>query len=207
MVVDKEEIVMLTQMKRNWWLPVLRGLLAIVFAVLAFFSPVVAGLVLISLFGAYAFVDGIFAFVGGITNRLHNNRWWLLVLEGILGVLVGVIIFFRPGLSALFLGAFLTYWIAAWAVVTGVIELVSAFRLRQEISNEIWMVVGGIISVALGVFLFFTNPIQAAAFVVYLIIGYALIFGISQLILGFRLRGMSGQVESASSDPCATLPC
>jgi uncharacterized membrane protein HdeD (DUF308 family) len=132
---------------------------------------------------------------------------WLLVLEGILGVLVGIIIFFRPGISALFLGAFLTYWIAAWAVVTGVIELVSAFRLRQEISNEIWMVVGGIISVALGVFLFFTNPIQAAAFVVYLIIGYALIFGISQLILGFRLRGMSGQVESASSDPCATLPC
>ena len=198
---------MLNQMTHNWWLVVLRGLLAIIFAVLAFFSPVVAGLVLISLFGAYAFVDGIFAFAAGIANRRQNNRWWLLILEGILGVLVGIIIFYRPGISAFFLGLFLTYWIAAWAVVTGVLEIAAAFRLRQEIRNEVWLGSSGLISVILGGFLFFTNPIDAAAFVVYLIIAYALIFGISQLILGFRLRGISGQAESATSQPCATLPC
>jgi uncharacterized membrane protein HdeD (DUF308 family) len=198
---------MLNQMTHNWWLVVLRGLLAIVFAVLAFFSPVVAGLVLISLFGAYAFVDGIFAFVAGIANRHQNNRWWLLLIEGVLGVLVGIIVFFRPGLSALFLGAFLIYWIAAWAIVTGVLEIIAAFRLRREIKNEVWMGISGLISIVLGAFLFFTNPVLAATLAVYLIIGYALIFGISQLILGFRLRGMMGHVESASSQPCATLPC
>ncbi|MDR3575384.1 MAG: HdeD family acid-resistance protein [Anaerolineaceae bacterium] len=198
---------MLNQMTHNWWLVVLRGLLAIVFAVLAFFSPVVAGLVLISLFGAYAFVDGIFAFAAGITHRHTNRRWWLLLIEGILGVLVGILVFYQPGVSALFLGLFITYWIAAWAVVTGVLEIAGAFMLRQEIRNEVWMIISGVISVALGVFLFFTNPVDAAGFVIYLIIAYALIFGISQLVLGLRLRGMSGQVESSTSQPCATLPC
>ena len=196
---------MLNQMSHNWWLVVLRGLIAIAFAVLGFLAPTLAGLVLISLFGAYAFVDGIFALVAGIAHARSNRHWWLLVLEGILGILVGIIVFFRPGISALFLGILIAYWIAAWAVVTGVLEIIAAFRLRQEVANEVWLIIGGILSIVLGVVLFIVNPLVAATSTLYAILFYALLFGISQLILGIRMHSMAGHVPEPS--PCATEPC
>jgi uncharacterized membrane protein HdeD (DUF308 family) len=196
---------MLAQLTHNWWLIALRGALAIIFAVLAFLSPTIAGFVLVTFFGAYAFIDGIFILVAGITHARSNSRWWLMVLEGLLGIAVGVIVFYSPAVSAFALGLFITYWIGAWAVITGVLELVSAARVRQHMKNEIWLVLSGIVSVVLGLFLLFMNPLAAAAFALYLLIGYTFLFGIFQLALGFRLHGLKPE-ERKAMEPCEE-PC
>src|ERR687897_2912559 len=111
----------------NWWALLLRGIAAVLFGLAALFWPGLTLFVLIVFFGAYSLVDGIFAIVAGI--RGSGGRRWLLLAEGVLGVLVGLIALFWPGMTAL---VFL-YVIAAWAILTGILKVVVAIWLRREI--------------------------------------------------------------------------
>src|SRR5262245_7702154 len=117
---------------RNWWLVVLRGVLAVLFGLTAFVWPGVTCLVLVLFFGAYAFVDGVFAVITGLVRFGESSRWWIFLLEGLVGIAVGVVTFLWPGITSLAL----IYLVAAWAIVTGVLEIGAAIRLRREISNE-----------------------------------------------------------------------
>ena len=78
---------MLTQLARNWWVLALRGVAAILFGVLAFIWPSLTVAALVILFGAYALVDGVFAIVGAVQHRHEHDRWWVLLLEGIAGLM------------------------------------------------------------------------------------------------------------------------
>ena len=140
---------MLTMLARNWWVLALRGVFAIIFGVLALIWPALTLLVLITLFGAYALVDGIFAVIAGIASYGRNERWWAVLLEGVAGIILGVMTFLWPGTTALVL----VYFIAAWALITGVFEIAAAIRLRKEIEGEWMMILSGILSIIFGVFL------------------------------------------------------
>lgn len=175
---------MLQRAARNWWMLALRGMFAILFGVLAFLLPGLTLAALVLLFGAYAFVDGLFAIVAGIRSYGEQARWWALVLEGIVGVVVGVLTFLYPGITALVL----LYFIAAWALITGVLEIVAAIRLRKEIQGEWMLALAGIASVLFGILLL-VLPGSGALAVIWLIGSYAVVFGILLLILAFRLRG------------------
>jgi uncharacterized membrane protein HdeD (DUF308 family) len=170
-------------LSRNWWALALRGVVAIVFGVLAFIWPGITLTVLILLFGAYMLVDGIFSIVAAVRAERHDARWWLLVAEGVLGVLAGIIAFLWPGLTALAL----LYLVAAWAIVTGILEIVGAIRLRQEIEGEWALIVGGILSVIFGVLLAVMPGVGILA-LVWLIGAYAVISGVLLIILAFRVR-------------------
>jgi uncharacterized membrane protein HdeD (DUF308 family) len=172
-----------TLLARNWWALALRGLFAVLFGLAALFWPGITLAALILLFGAYALVDGVFAIVAAVRAAEQHGRWGLLLLEGIFGILVGLLTFVWPGLTALVL----LYFIAAWALVTGVFEIVAAVRLRREIEGEWALILGGVISVIFGVLLV-VLPAAGLLALVWLIGVYALVFGILLIILSFRLR-------------------
>jgi uncharacterized membrane protein HdeD (DUF308 family) len=181
---------MLQLATRNWWMLAIRGVLAILFGVLAYLVPGAAIYALVLLFGAYAFVDGIFAVIAGIRSYGERDRWWALVIEGIAGIVIGVITFLYPGVTALVL----LYFIAAWALITGVLEIAAAIRLRKEIHGEWLLALAGVASVLFGVLLL-VLPGPGALALIWLIAAYAIVFGILLLILAFRLRNAVSRVS------------
>jgi uncharacterized membrane protein HdeD (DUF308 family) len=177
---------MLQALSRNWWLVALRGALAVIFGVLAFLWPDVTLSALVLLFGAYALVDGITALFSGVAHRDVNDRWWVLLIEGLIGVAAGIFTFIWPGITAVAL----LYVIIAWAIVTGVFEIVAAVRLRQQIDGEWVLALSGVASILLGVIMFI-SPASGVLALIWVIGAYAVLFGALMLYLGFKLRGVN----------------
>ena len=168
----------------HWWALALRGAIAILFGLAALLRPGIALEALILLFGAYALVDGVFAVVGVFGGTRGGTPRWLLFIEGIASILVGLIAFVLPGLTAiLFL-----YLIAIWAIITGVSEIAMAIRLRRDIRGEWALIVGGAFSVLFGVILAVIGPIAGLLSLIWLIGIYAAAFGILMLITAFQVR-------------------
>jgi uncharacterized membrane protein HdeD (DUF308 family) len=173
---------------RHWWVLLIRGILAVLFGIMAFVLPGVTLVTLVLLYGVYALADGVTAlWVGG------RARAWSLVLGGILGVLIGIFTFIYPGIAAIAL----LYLIAAWAIVRGIFEIITAIQLRKEISNEWALIIGGILSILFGVVLV-VNPAAGALAMIWVIGIYALIFGLLMIVLAFRVRGLPQRFERPS---------
>lgn len=175
---------MFTQMFRNWWLFAVRGVIAIVFGILALIWPGSAMLALVLLFGAFALLDGLFAVAVGIASRGYFERWWAVLLEGLTGIVIGISTFFWPNITALIL----LYFIATWAVITGVLEIVTAIKFRHVIPGEWAMILNGLFSVLLGALLF-VFPGAGEVGLTWLIGIYAIIAGVTEMIFAFRLHG------------------
>jgi uncharacterized membrane protein HdeD (DUF308 family) len=169
---------------RSWWAAAIRGLIAVVFGLIALFWPGLALGALIIVFGAYAFVDGVFALVAAVRSAEHHTSWWVQALEGILGIIAGIVAFVWPGLTALAL----LYVIAAWALVTGLLEVAAAYRLRHEgEGTEPWLLgLAGLASIIFGLLLV-AFPGAGALAVLWLIGVFALIFGVLLLVMAWRL--------------------
>ena len=181
---------------RNWWVVLLRGIAGILFGLATFFAPGISLAALVLVFGAFAFADGILAIITAIRRRGSSNRWWMMLLHGLVGVAVGVVTFIWPDITALVL----VYLIAAWALVTGGLEIAAAIRLRKVISDEWLLILSGLAAVALGIVLvFFPEP--GALALVLLIGAYALVSGVLLIALAFRLRSWlrSGSLQIAPS--------
>jgi uncharacterized membrane protein HdeD (DUF308 family) len=181
---------------RNWWVVLLRGIAGILFGLATFFAPGISLAALVLVFGAFAFADGILAIITAIRRRGSSNRWWMMLLHGLVGVAVGVVTFIWPDITALAL----VYLIAAWALVTGGLEIAAAIRLRKVISGEWLLILSGLAAVALGIVLvFFPEP--GALALVLLIGAYALVSGVLLIALAFRLRSWlkSGSLQIAPS--------
>ena len=171
------------ELARWWWTFILRGLLAIAFGVLVFLAPGMGIAVLVGLFAAWALIDGITSLVAGFQGRANDRNWWLGVLEGLAGVAAAIIALLFPAYAA----TVLVLLIAAWAVVTGVIEIVAAIRLREQIRGELWLALAGLASVLAGIGMFFF-PAAGALTILWLIGSFAILFGILLSALGWRLR-------------------
>lgn len=167
-----------------WWVLVLRGVAAIVFGIVAFLWPGITFEVLIAFFGAYLLVDGVFGTIAAVRGRHHAQHWVLMLLEGLLGIVVGVLTWVAP----LMTGLVLLMWIASWAILTGVIEVVQAIRLRKEIEGEFWLALAGLLSIGFGVLLL-AFPLAGALALLWVLASYAVAFGIVLVVLGLRVRG------------------
>jgi uncharacterized membrane protein HdeD (DUF308 family) len=171
------------ELPRHWWVVALRGLAAIVFGMLAFIWPGITLAVLILFFGAYAIVDGALALYSAIRSR--GEHVWGPLLEGVLGIAAGLVAFFWPGMTTLAL----LLVIAFWAILTGVMEVYAAIRLRRVITNEWALIFSGVLSVLFGIVLL-AQPGAGALALVWLIGLYAVVFGIALLAFAWRLRGL-----------------
>jgi len=174
---------MTTVLARNWWTLVVRGVLAVVLGVIAFANPAAAVAAFVFLFGVYAIVDGVLAIIGGVRAAEHHERWWTFILEGVVDILAGIIAFGAPAVAAFAL----VLVVAFWAIITGVLELLAAIRLRREIEGEWLLVINGILSLVFGGILLL-RPAAGLLVVVWWIGAYAIVFGIVLLALAFRLR-------------------
>jgi uncharacterized membrane protein HdeD (DUF308 family) len=171
---------------RHWWAVGLRGLAAVIFGILALLVPKLTLIVLIAFFGAYALIDGVIALFLAIRGREYNRNWGWLLVEGIAGILIGILTFRWPGVTALVLLAF----IAVWAIVTGIMEIFGAIELRRVINNEWLLILSGVASVLFGLILLVFPGAGALALVV--VIGlYAIIYGLLLLGLAWRLRALA----------------
>lgn len=182
---------MLRLMARNWWLLVLRGVFAIMFGLLAWTWPGVTLHVLVLLFGAYAFVDGILAFAAAFSGST-GAPGWVLVLEGIAGVIAAAAAIFFPGITAVIL----LLVIAFRAIIGGVLEIAAAIRLRKEIEGELWLALAGAASILFGIVLL-ARPALGALAVIWIIGLYAVFFGGLLIALGFRVRALKGAAVPA----------
>lgn len=182
---------------QNWWVLVLRGVLAILFGIIAFLWPGAAILSLVLLYGAYALIDGAFSLAAAIRPAPGESRGWLL-FNGVVGVIAGLIVLFRPGLSTIVL----VYVVAAWAILTGISQIVTAIALRRVITGEWLLVLAGILSIVLGFFIF-ARPAAGALGVIWAIAAYAILFGILLVALGFRLRSWKTAEPTLGGGPMA----
>ena len=170
---------------RWWWTFILRGVVAIAFGVLAFVAPALGIAALVALFAVWALVDGVTGVVTGIRSRGRDRSWWLSILEGLVGIVAGVFALLFPIEAA---GA-LVFIIAAWAIITGVFQIVAAIRLREQIQGEFWLGLAGVASILYGVVLYLF-PAAGALSLVWLIGSFAIALGAFLIVLGWRLRAI-----------------
>ena len=171
---------MLRHLARRWWALALRGVIAVLFGLLTLFIPGVTLVSLVLLFGFYAILDGVFDIVSAMKAPGHH---WPLLVEGIVGIVAGIVTFMWPAITAMVL----LYLIAFWAILTGVLEIVAGIRLRAVIANEILLILMGVVSILFGIFIIIFPGAGALAIIIW-IGAYALVFGIILIALAFRLR-------------------
>ena len=167
---------------QNWWLIALRGVFAILFGIVAFAAPGAVMLTLALFFAAYLLVDGVIGIAAAVRAARAQERWGLLLAEGALNIVMGLIAGIFP-VSAVLAFVFVT---AAWALITGGLMLAAAFKLTQA-HGRLWLALGGIVSVIWGVLLVIA-PLVGAVVLTWWLGAYALVFGIALLVLAFQLR-------------------
>ena len=168
---------------QNWWLFTLRGVLGIIFGCVALIIPGPTMLSLVIFFSAYMLVDGIFGIISAVRAiRRKQDRWGLLIFEGLLNIVVGIAAFLWPGITVVVF----VWMIAAWAIVSGGLMTAAGFRLKIE-QGRWWLVLGGLLSIAYGMLLI-VMPLIGAIVLTWWLGAYALAFGVALVIFSFKLR-------------------
>jgi uncharacterized membrane protein HdeD (DUF308 family) len=189
---------MIIALARNWWSLVIRGIFAILLGVITFVWPGITVAALVLLFGAYALVDGVMAIIGAVRAARSHERWGALLIEGVASLVAAAITMAWPGITIVAL----VFVIAAWAIVTGVFELMAAVRLRKYITGEWLLALGGIASLLFGILLIIA-PVAGALVLALWVGAYTLVFGVLLIALGLRLRSW-GKISHAG--PAVAVP-
>jgi len=177
------------ELAKKWWVLLLRGILLIIIGLLAFVSP----LVWVTFVGIYILVDGVTMLMSGFSDQPAGQRHWPLVILGVLGLIAGLLILWNPALG----GITLTYVIAAWAIVTGILTIITALRLRDEIDNEWWLVLSGALSIIFGI-LVFQNVLAGILTIAWVFGVFAVVVGVLSIALAFRVRDFGTRIGAVT---------
>ncbi len=186
---------MFAMLAGNWWLILIRGIAAILFGILALVWPGLTLAVLVALFAAYAIIDGVsllWSLVRGDPDARRSA--WSVAILGIVGIIAGIVAFVLPGITALSL----LYIVAAWAIITGILQVVASVRLRKEMTGELWLAIGGIISIVFGLYLAIL-PGAGLLSLVWIVGLWAIVFGVTSIVLAWRLRALRSDATMSGS--------
>lgn len=170
-------------LRAHWWVLLIRGIAALLFGIVALFWPGLSAFVLLISFGIFAITDGVFALITAFRRKFTDDRWWSWLVDGLLSIIIGLMALFWPAATALAL----VYWIAAWAVAAGAMRIIAAIRLRREIEGEWALGLGGLLMVVWGALLA-VMPATGILGLTWLIGSFAILIGITMIILALRLR-------------------
>jgi uncharacterized membrane protein HdeD (DUF308 family) len=177
------------ELAKKWWVLLIRGILLILIGLLAFWSPITW----VIFVGVAMLVDGVAMLFSGFGPQPAGQSRWPLLIIGVLGILAGVIVLWNPALG----GITLTYVVAAWAIVVGILEIISAIRLRQEIDNEWWLILTGVLAVIFGI-LVFTDVLAGAITIAWVFGIFAIVIGVMSIVLAFRVRDFGKQIGAVT---------
>lgn len=177
-------------MAKKWWTIALRGLVSVIFGIIAFAWPQLTAALMVMFFGVYVLIDGLFAFIASFVMEGGIKRWWLKLIQGILGIVLGIIFLVNPAFTA----AFIVLLIAIWAIIIGILEIISAISYAKIMPDNWLMILTGILSLIFG-FLLMKNPAAGILAVIWIIGMYAIFFGMLLIATGFTLKGLLHQVK------------
>lgn len=175
----------------NWGWFMVRGVLALLLGVVAVLFPLGAVFAFTLIFAAYCFVDGVAALAAGIRGARAHERWGALVFQGTVGILVAVVFLIMPIVATVTYAYLTIALLAFWSIITGVLEIAAAIRLRREIEGEWLLGASGLISLLLGLgILLLVMPVPAATLLsaAWLIAIFAFASGILLVAQALRLR-------------------
>ena len=173
--------------QRSWWSLMIRGIVAVIFGILALTAPTKTLDFLVMLFGIFVLVVGLVATIGAIMHRKESENWWLILIPGLAGIVIGIISIAMPEVTT----TIVIYLIAIWALISGLGQIYSAMKIRKDVEGEWMPILIGVISVVLGIILF-VMPREVAGTVMWLVGLFVLVLGILWLIMGFRVRSWIG---------------
>ena len=183
---------------KDWWLLALRGLLGVIFGIVALVMPVTTILALVLLFSAYMLVDGGFALYTAVRAMRRRDSWGMPLIHGIANIATGAIAFLWPGITVL---AFVLL-LAAWSIVSGCLMIAAAYNVEGRHGRG-WLAFGGVVSLLYGV-LMILAPLLGAVVLTWWLGAYSLVFGVALIVLAFRLRSQRDRHPSVGSARPAT---
>jgi len=179
---------------RLWWLPLLRGLLLILLGGYALLRPGMTAVALTQVVAIFVIADGILAIIAGILGETPSRVW--TIVRGVLAILIGIFVFGHPVVVGAIAATIVLYIIAFGAIATGILEIVAAIRDRKEIEGEVWLILGGALAILFGVLLLMA-PLAFGVLIVQILGAYTIIFGISLIVLAFRVRKLAKRLSNA----------
>ena len=174
---------MLERIQKNWWLLLLRGILALIFGFIAISSPGIVIVTLLLYIGILAVLSGLFLIIEG--TAIKSDDRGMRILEGVVSIIFGLMFILAPG----FVLSFAMYFIAFWAIIGGIMQIIYAVKLRKEITNEWFAILNGVITLIFGLAVL-TNIVAGASALVMVFGIFAIISGILMIVLSFKVKGL-----------------
>jgi uncharacterized membrane protein HdeD (DUF308 family) len=180
--------------KKIWIFAIIRGVLAIIFGLIALFSPIATALALAIVIGAYAIVNGVFDIIEAIRHRGSSSMVLRIVL-GVVSILFGILVLVWPGISL----AILVIMVGIWAIIIGILQTVSSVGHRAvPNSGWVWAIIGGALSILFGI-LVLIWPGTGVVSIIWIIGIWAIVWGITLIVLGVQLRKAASTTEAGAS--------
>jgi uncharacterized membrane protein HdeD (DUF308 family) len=180
---------MLQSVLKNWWLLTLKGVLLIIFGIIAFMNPGVTFTILLTWFAAFLFIDGVLSLISVFSNWKGTEDKWLFVLDGLVNILLGILIFRAPAAYTLIAVFFMGFW----SIYSGISRIAIAIQLRKEITGEGWLALSGVLGVLFGIIIIFNPAIGVGTFM-YMLAFFALAIGVLLVLLSFKVKNAKNWV-------------